>query len=198
MKATLDDASFGQHDECSALFMDAQDGDGDAAAKLYRKCVPELRRWLAGQVAGCDAEEVAHTAMVAAFRKARRFQRGGSFQAWLKTIARHLALNQQRDESRRRRRESAWCENERVLADGTTSDDDMQRMRVLSRCLATLPEPQRRLLNLRYAKGISASAIATMTGRKRSAVAVSLHRLCRQLRTEMQETQAHEVQNLMP
>ena len=66
MKATLDDAPFGQHDECSGLFVRALNGDPDAATQLYEQCVPDLRRWLAGRVLGCDAEELAHAALVTA------------------------------------------------------------------------------------------------------------------------------------
>lgn len=194
MKATLDDSPFGQqHDECSGLFVRARNGDADAATELYQQCVPELRRWLAGRVHGCDAEELAHASLVTAFRKSTRYQPGTSFQSWLKTIAWRLALNHQRDESRRRSRENAWFEHERVQRLGGTTDDP-KRLRMLSECMETLPEPQRQLLRLRYIEGKSAETIAMEQGRKRSAVAVKLHRICRHLRTEMQ----HSRESLVP
>jgi RNA polymerase sigma-70 factor (ECF subfamily) len=185
MKATLDDASFGPHDECSALFMRAQNGESDAATELYEKCVPDLRRWLAGRVPGCDAEELAHAGLVTAFRKAARFRQGTSFQCWLKTISLHLALNRQRDETRRRQREKVWFEHERVQRSGGMNDEP-SGLRVLARCVAALPEAQRQLLQLRYAEGKSAEAIAMEQGRQRGAVAVNLHRICRRLRTDLE------------
>lgn len=192
MKATLDDAPFGQHDECSGLFVRALNGDSDAATRLYQQCAPDLRRWLAGRLPGCDAEELAHAAIVTAFRRSARFRRGTSFQAWLKAIAWHLALNGQRDDMRRRVRENAWFEHERTQR---TSDgvDDRARLRLLSNCLDALPEPQRRLLQLRYTEGKSAEIIALEQGRKRSAVAVSLHRICRRLRDEIAQTATSQI-----
>ena len=192
MKTTLDDVPFGHPDECSGLFVLARHGNATAATELYQRCVPDLRRWLTGRVPGCDAEEVAHAAIVTAFRKAARFQRGTSFQSWLKTIAWSLALNHQRDDARRRSRENAWFEHERVQGSGGTTDDPY-RLRVLSQCVAALPEPQRQLLQLRYTEGKSAETIAMEQGRKRSAVAVTLHRICRLLRTEMQHTRESPV-----
>ncbi|OYW78276.1 MAG: hypothetical protein B7Z37_00275 [Verrucomicrobia bacterium 12-59-8] len=185
MKATLDDASFGQHDETSRLFMQAQNGESDAATKLYEQCVPNLRRWLAVRVPGCDAEELAHAALVTAFRKAARFRQGASFQSWLKTISLHLALNRLRDETRRCQRESAWVEHERVQRSGGMNDEPSS-LRVLARCVAALPEAQRQLLQLRYAEGKSAEAIAMEQGRQRGAVAVNLHRICRRLRMDLE------------
>lgn len=187
MKATLNDASFGQHDECSGLFVRARNGDADAATELYQRCAPELRRWLAGRVPGCDAEELAHASIITAFRKSARFRQSASFQSWLKTIALHLALNHQRDEARRHSRENAWFEHERVQRNGSASDDP-KRLRMLTTCLETLPEPQRQLLRLRFIEGKSAETIAMEQGRKRSAVAVKLHRICRRLRSEMQHS----------
>ncbi|MCF7789331.1 MAG: sigma-70 family RNA polymerase sigma factor [Prosthecobacter sp.] len=185
MKATLDDAPFGQQDETSSLFMRARNGESDAATELYQQCVPHLRRWLAGRVPGCDAEELAHVALVTAFRKAARFRQGASFQSWLKTISLNLALNRQRDETRRRQREKAWFDHERVQRSGGMNDEP-SGLRVLARCVAALPEAQRQLLQLRYSEGKSAETIAMEQGRQRGAVAVNLHRICRRLRTDLE------------
>lgn len=165
--------------------MRARNGDADAATELYQQCVPHLRRWLAVRVPGCDAEEFAHAALVTAFRKAARFRQGASFQSWLKTISLHLALNRQRDEIRRRQRENAWFEHERVQRSGGMSDEP-RGLRVLARCVAALPEAQRQLLQMRYTEGKSAEAIAMEQGRQRSAVAVNLHRICQRLRTDVE------------
>jgi RNA polymerase sigma factor (sigma-70 family) len=181
MKTKLDDASYGTHDECSALFAEALQGDHLAAARLYSRCVPHLRNWLAGRFNITAVEDLAHDAMVIAFQKSARFQPGTSFQSWLKTIASRLALNLQRDEARRRSREVAYVQLESINAKSTDIPDPA-RASQLANCLLTLPEPQRHLLHLRFFEGQSADAIASAQGRKRGAVAVSLHRICRRLR----------------
>jgi RNA polymerase sigma-70 factor (ECF subfamily) len=191
MKATMDDTSFERHDECAALFAAALKGDNLAAARLYSLCIPPLRVWLSRRFNESTVEDLAHDALVTAFRKAARFQPGTSFQSWLKTIASHLALNFQRDEVRRRSRESAYVQLIGVNADTKASADQARATR-LSNSLLTLPEPQRHLIHLRFFEGKSAETIAEAQGRNRGAVAVSLHRICRRLRDGMQTSSQTE------
>lgn len=186
MKATLDDASFGQDDETSRLFMRAQNGESDAATELYEQCVPQLRGWLEHRVTPARAADVAHDTLVRAFRYGNRFRPDASFMAWARTMAWRMAMNQQRDESRRKARENAYSEQELVLpASGGPADEEI--ISVMQRCVCALPLEQQELVRQRFGQNQSAAEIAALTGRNRGAVAVSLHRICKRLRSSMEE-----------
>lgn len=172
--------------ESSALFVQALRGDSDAATRLYNTCVPRLRCWLERRVPAAQAAELAHDTMVRAFRHGHRFDVNASFMAWVCTIARRMVMTHQRDEARRRTRESAWFEHERVQAGShAVAEDD--RIVVMRRCVHALPQDQQQLVRQRFGQDQSAAEIAAFTGRKREAVAVSLHRICKRLRTSMEQ-----------
>ena len=57
----------------------------------------------------------------------------------------------------------------------------------LARGLAGLSENQRSLIEQRYFSGESSKAIAASEGRKRSAVAVEIHRICQKLRKAIED-----------
>lgn len=174
-------------DECSRLFAQALRGDADAATQLYAQCVPPLSGWLAQRICAHAAEEMAHEAMVLAFRNGDRFKPGHSFRVWLRTLAWHRALNILRNDSRRRAREQAYLQLEQA-----GEDEEYKASPYLERLessLAALPAPERELLELHYLEGKTSRAIAEMHGRSRSAVAVHLHRLCQKLRTDIESSQ---------
>lgn len=186
MKATLDDNSFGQQtDVCAEWFERAYHGDEAAAVLLYEYCVPMLRCWLKTRMSEIQAADLAHDAMVHAFRKHALFRSGSVFMPWLKTIALRLALNQIRDENRERSRIQDWVDQQSLHSSEDDSEID-QRIRAMNDCLYTLPEPQRQWLHLHYVEGQTSQAIAEAQGRKRSAVAVGIHRVCRSLRSRLQ------------
>jgi RNA polymerase sigma factor (sigma-70 family) len=173
-----------ESDECSRLFAQALRGDADAATQLYAQCVPPLAGWLAQRISAHAAQEMAHEAMVEAFRKGDRFKPGHAFQVWLRTLAWHRALNILRNESRRRAREQAYLQLEQVSA--AEEHKVSPYLERLESSLAALPAAERELLELHYLEGKTSRAIAEMHGRSRSAVAVHLHRVCRKLRTDIE------------
>lgn len=172
------------HDECGPLFAQALRGDSDAATRLYTTCVPTLRAWLVARLPWCLAADLAHDALVQAFRRAGQFRPGASFAAWLRTIAWNMAMNTLRDDGRRKMRESAYWDHERIQSSSSEEPDTML-LTAVQRSVASLPEDQRELLDLRFQQGRSASEIAANSGRSRVAVAVSLHRICKRLRADI-------------
>ena len=193
MKATLDDSPIGQHDECSSLFVLATLGDADAASQLYSRCVPPLRAWLASRVDYGLAEDIAHEALVVAFRKSTRFRPGATFMPWLRAIAWHLAQKALRHDARRHSWEKEFYEAGLIHTGSATGPDERQRA-ALDACLSALPERQFQLIQSRYYSGKSCDEIAAEQGRKRVAVAVNLHRICKGLRADIERimrTPAH-------
>jgi len=116
-----------------------------------------------------DAEEVVADAFGQAWRTAAQFDPSrGSVAAWLATITRTRALDLLRS---RRRRARALERAARADTDGLAAplgaadapDRGVQRQdarRLVTRSLAELPEPQRRVIELAYFGGLTHTEIA--------------------------------------
>lgn len=185
MKATLDDSPIGQNDECARLFVLATLGDAESASQLYSRSVPPLRAWLGARVGYHMAEDIAHDALIVAFRKSARFRHGAAFTPWLKTIAWHLAQKALRHDARRQSWEQEFYETERNQS-AATNEPDARRRTALDACLAALPERHLHLIRSRYYDDKSSDEIAAEQGRNRVAVAVNLHRICKGLRADIE------------
>ena len=169
-------------DDCSALFVRALHGDGDAATQLYRECIPDLRHWLSSRVPWHDAEDLAHEALILAFKHGSRFQRDRSFRPWLRTIASRLAINLNRDEVRRRSRELSYTDLHRSLPLTSVRDPKAQ---ALALCLTDLSDSDLHLIHLRFDENRTPAEIAEAQGRNRVAVSVHLHRVSRRLQRQV-------------
>lgn len=114
-----------------------------------------LRRFARALVRDADeADDLAQDAMVSAWRHPAP---GG--RAWLATVARHLAVDRFRGEARRERREQIAHATGNV----TTPEDlvgNLQIHRHVAEAVASLAEPFRQTLVLRFYEGLSAAEIA--------------------------------------
>ena len=170
-------------DQRGAWFVMALRGDSDAATRLYEACVPAVRGWLRGRVGESVAEECAHEAMVMAFRRGEHFRPCTCFESWVRTMAWRMALNALRTDLRRKTRETAFFEQNEPQDDFR----DEAVLAALDRCVAELPGEQRQLIRMRFQLDQSAGEIAASLGRSRVAVAVSLHRICKRLRSDLEQ-----------
>ena len=183
MNATTTTSNTTTREDRGAWFLQALRGDSDAATRLYEACVPALRGWLRGRVGESLAEDCAHEAMVMAFRRAEQFRPGSCFESWVRTMAWRMALNALRTDLRRKTRETAFFEQNDAEADF----HDEAVFAALERCVAELPSEQRQLIRMRFQLDQSAGEIAASLGRSRVAVAVSLHRICKRLRSGLEQ-----------
>jgi RNA polymerase sigma-70 factor (ECF subfamily) len=130
------------------------------------------------------AEEVVQETWLALWNRAEQFDAArGSVAAWLLTIARNRSLDRYRATSRRPRLVSiggddneGWDEAERMLAAGTpigtggeggdpeTALDRSWTRAVVRSVLATLPDVERRVIELAYDDGLTQAEIATRVG----------------------------------
>lgn len=113
------------------------------------------------------AEEVVQESFVRIWRRADTFKPGrGSVERWLMAIVHHRAIDRVRAHPGRVRAEVSLDQVERVLqGDDPWNDvDRLLRREELERWLATLPDAQRRTLELAYFGGYTQSEIAAMTG----------------------------------
>lgn len=80
-------------------------GRTDALREIIRRHGPALVNFLC-QLTGdrAAAEDLSQETFLRVYRHASRYVPGGGFRAWLYTIARHLALNHQRDRALERER----------------------------------------------------------------------------------------------
>ena len=126
------------------------------------------------------------------WRRSEEFEPGSNFVAWACKVAYFQVLAYYRDNKRDSMVFNVELvsmlakQNEEKLA----GSKDMQR--VLSRCLAKLPEQSRRLIQQRYAAGGSVQAIAEEQGRSVGAVSQMLYRIRQLLQECVQKLLASE------
>lgn len=133
-----------------------QDGDGDARDRLFRRCLPLLRRWAHGRLPPrardlTDTDDLVQVSMLRALSNMDRFEAGrpGALLAYLRTIL----LNAVREELRRSDRRSADRHGEVETEDAGPSVLEQaigqETLDAYERALTTLTEKQRNAVILR-------------------------------------------------
>lgn len=173
-------------------------GDQGALDALYTRhggTAYALARAILGESA--DAEEVVVDAYAQLWRTAGQFDPSrGSVLAWLTTITRSRALDLLRC---RRRRDSALdrmvvlAPPEAAMAAENSAERE-EAHALVRRSLGTLPEPQRRAIELAYFRGLSHSEIAAELneplGTVKTRIRAGLERLRAQLAPLLSEVQS--------
>ena len=131
-----------------------------------------------------EAEDVAQEAFVIAFRSLGTWRGDGPFGAWLARIAVRLALRRAAG-----RRTISWIEPDREAEDGVNRhgvsparDDplgrtlDGERDRTVRVAVASLDEPYREVVALRFFGDLSLAEIASVTGRPVPTIKTHLRR----------------------
>jgi RNA polymerase sigma-70 factor, ECF subfamily len=178
-------------------------GDRDAFRELIeRESGPVIR--ICHRVLGNmhDAEDAAQEAFVTAYRALGTWRADGPFEAWIARIAVRVAL---RHAGRRgRTRQLAWIDPpaagsfgtaspEGVVAPSTSQSDDPARIvlswersdRVRS-AVASLEEPYREAVALRFFGGLSLAEISATNGRPIGTIKTHLHRGLLKLRSTLE------------
>ena len=152
-------------------------GDREAFASVVDATERRLRAFLAFRAPHRElVDEVAQQAYIPAIAKLGAYALGTSFLGWLKRIA----LNHLQNELRRRQRAGSVLERlddllaPEAAAEAVEIDEREER---LARCLATLGEDARRLLDWRYRDRLTPAQIAERLGKLAGSVRVSLTRL---------------------
>lgn len=143
-----------------------------------------------------EAEDIAQETFVIAYRSLATWRADGPFGAWLSRIAVRLAIRQAG-----RRKTIAWAapapteDGEdpvaRLRSDWTADPEGIairgERNRTVRRAVASLDEPYREVVALRFFAERSLDEIATLTGRPLGTVKTHLHRGLLRLRGAMAE-----------
>lgn len=172
LERLVDRARSGENDALAALFDRFYDG-------VYRFAYVRL-----GSVA--DAEEAAAETFMQMVRSIGKFRwQGSSFAAWLFRIARNVVADEQRRRFRRGEDLRAAVEHDE-LAPGAdepvVARAEAEEMRAM---LATLPDEQRQVLELRFAAGLGTEEIAQVMDKSAGAVRIQQMRALESLRRGM-------------
>jgi RNA polymerase sigma-70 factor (ECF subfamily) len=132
-----------------------------------------------------EAEDVAQDAFIQAYRALPTFRGDGAFGAWIGRIATRMAYARLKRPAELRAdptREDGWLID---AADGMDPQrailDDERRAEVRD-AISTLPEHQRRIVEMRYYGGMSLEQISSATGAPVGTVKSRLHRALAALR----------------
>jgi len=162
---------------------EAQGGDEDAFACLFRDVQPALLRYLRFTAPGA-ADDVASETWLQVVSGLAGFTGGeNAFRAWLFTIARHRAIDWGRAQARRRTVplvESDYVERLTVPDAADAAMERISTQAVLAR-LSVLPPDQAEIILLRVVAGLDATDVARIVGKSPGAVRVAAHRGLRRL-----------------
>jgi RNA polymerase sigma-70 factor, ECF subfamily len=177
-----------QSEDIEALVAAARTGDRDAYQQIVLAVHREVRVFIAVRTGSTElVEEVLQQTLVVAWQQLSRYEQRGTFQAWLKGIARNLLLK----ELAARRR---TCAIEGAVLDGLVTEHDLVDLQGeveeqgliaqrLAGCLERLGMKARRLVTRRYIEGLSLEHLATEAGMSVNLVAVTLFRIRKTLRS---------------
>lgn len=167
-------------------------GTSSSAAKeeflaLYEEHARPLLAWLSSRVARSDLEDVHQEIWEKVWAKKHQSFRGGNFRAWLFTVARNHIY----DRHEKKPAAPLFADPEEAHVDPGQRSPlrlaiDREEHDVLSRCLARLPNMQRRIIELRLA-GADYKAIARELGIATKQAHSLLFAAKRHLRTMLEE-----------
>jgi RNA polymerase sigma-70 factor (ECF subfamily) len=173
-----------QPDFLVGLAKSVEDVDFEA---VYRMELPRVYNFFRYRVGNDQlAEDLSAETFEKAWKHRARYRNDlASFSTWLFSIARRVA-----SDFFRRQRPSISLEEVTRLADPQVIEEVAQEQADfihLSRLLARLAERERELVALKYGAGLTNRAIARISGLTESNVSTILHRITRQLRSQLEK-----------
>lgn len=169
---------------------DAQAGDQDAFAAIFRDVQPPLLRYLQ-VIAASAADDIAGDTwlqVIAGLAKFRGDER--AFRAWVFTIARHRAIDIGRSLARRKTLLQRLGETDGRQVTPDTADVVLEQLstRAVLAAIGSLPADQAEIIMLRVVAGLDAPSVAEIVGKTPGAVRVAAHRGLRRLATQIDRT----------
>lgn len=178
-----------------SLAQRAAAGDETAFTALVTATIDDLRLFIAVRLTCLDTvEEIVQATYIACWQSLPTYVPTQPFLPWLRGIARHRLGRQLRTHQRQRRLHTGAWDDVLAMADPAPTDDPAETGRIvtaLRRCLATLSDDARALLDGYYSDGHPLGVLAAQRGRKVGAVAASLHRLRQVLRQCLERQDVH-------
>ena len=183
-------ASIGEED---ALVRDAAHNP-DAFAELYRRHVDRVYRFLLFRVGNVhEAQDLTSQTFLAALEGISRYQRQGTFAAWLIGIAQNKA----HDYFRRSKEVYPLEKVSDVVNPDPSLDEHVDEVMQVEEIMAMLSElsPERaEALMLRIFGELSAAEVGQTIGKSEAAAKMLVHRALRDLRSRLRPADDSEVQ----
>jgi RNA polymerase sigma-70 factor (ECF subfamily) len=157
--------------------------DRERFLALYEEHGPQVRGFLLAAT-GCphQADDLQQNVARVLLEKLADYDETRPFRCWALGIARLETLKWRQRLARRREVLSIEAIDLLQAACQDEADPFAERRERLPACVAALPEQSRRLLSLRYERGLAAKEIAGNVGRTAAAVDMALSRIRRLLR----------------
>lgn len=165
------------------LVRQAQQGDADAFARLYRDNVQAIYRYIYHRVSDVHlAEDLTGDVFTRAIEGLASYQdRGRPFVSWLYRIARARVIDHYRRSDRRPAESDIEAE---PIAVSTDMDEPLlrrQAARTLREAIALLTDEQQQVIILRFIEGHSLETTAQIMGKNANAIKALQHRALRSL-----------------
>jgi RNA polymerase sigma-70 factor (ECF subfamily) len=124
-----------------------------------------------------EADDIAQECFIRAYGQLEKFKIGGSFRAWLCSIANHEFLNRYRNKRRHSEAEKRLQEELHFIASvNQETEVDLFGKSFLNKALERLPVEYSQILLLRYVDGYSAIEISVMVDKPIATVKTRLQR----------------------
>lgn len=158
-------------------------GEREVLAQCYREFFPVVAHAVGSILQGADQETVIHEVFYALIASAemRRSFGGGALGAWLRTVARHRAI----DFARRRGRELSLPPEDFERARGSSpppSAEALDARLITERFKATLPPKWARVFEARFCRQLTQHEAARLLGISRTTLAYQELRVRQRLR----------------
>ena len=170
-----------------AFMLAAQRGDSMGTQRLLENLAPRLRAFFRGKGAKAeDAEDLVQETLIAIYTKRAMFDPEQKLLAWAYAIARYRMIDRWRS-TKRRGYEMPIEDFEHVLMAQHQEAGDPKRD--IARLLATLPDKQRKAIELVKIKDMSINEACQVTGWTPSDIKISIHRGLKSLMALVGDTQ---------
>ncbi|MAS36428.1 MAG: RNA polymerase subunit sigma-24 [Anaerolineaceae bacterium] len=172
------------------LLQQAQRGDTDAFAALYRAHVQAIYRYVAHRVNDAHlAEDLTGDVFTKALQGLDRYQdQGKPFVAWLYRIAHARVIDHYRRIGRRPAESDLEAEPLPVIPDMDAPMLRREAARTLRAAIAELTDDQQQVIILRFIEGHRIETIAGLMGKQPNAVKQLQHRALRTLASRLART----------
>jgi RNA polymerase sigma-70 factor (ECF subfamily) len=172
------------------LLRQAQRGDAEAFAELYRAHVQTIFRYIAYRVSDTHlAEDLTGDVFTRALQGLDRYQdQGKPFVAWLYRIARARVIDHYRKYDRRPAESDLEDEPLPVDTDMDASMLRRQAASALQEAIADLTEDQQQVIRLRFIEGYRIDAIAEIMDKQPNAIKALQHRALRALASRLERS----------
>jgi RNA polymerase sigma-70 factor (ECF subfamily) len=170
-------------EDWSVLMARAQQGDAASYRRLLVGVTPYLRALAHRFGLGADVEDAVQDVLLTVHSIRHTYDPARPFAPWLTAVARHRLLDRLRRRVRQTGRETELTEAHETFASSETNHPELAGEAArLQAAIATLPEGQRRAVELLKLKEMSLKEASQVTGQSETALKVSVHRAIKRLR----------------